>query len=244
MWRPLTNAEISQLIQQNNSADDWTQISVACAFSVLNIHNCHFHGEVKIEDNVMMSNVLHIANYHIGANAKLSNIGQLMFTTERFAYPLELCNEDGRYTVTAVPDMNTTDVFTVLHIGKPDLYADIQPESMGFVGQNVTIENVTAIRNTHINGFAKLSGCCEIEQTYISSSKEEPASLGAGVIVRRAISTPAPTSQMFLSGNRSASRKGHVSISLQWVTIATLRAAKSATHYSTPATSNTTATRS
>lgn len=187
MWRPLTNAEISQLIQQNNSADDWTQISVACAFSVLNIHNCHFHGEVKIENNVSMSNVLQIANYHIGANTKLSNIGQLTFTTERFAYPLELCNEDGRYTVTAVPDMNTTDVFTILHIGKPDLYADIQPETMGFVGQNVTIENVTAIRNTHIDGFTELSGCCEIEQTFVSSSKEEPARLGAGVIVRRAI---------------------------------------------------------
>ena len=187
MWRPLTNAEISQLIQQNNSADDWTQISVACAFSVLNIHNCHFHGEVKIGDNVSMSNVLQIANYHIGANAKLSNIGQLTFTTERFAYPLELCNEDGRYTVFAVPGLNTTDVCSALHIGKPDLYADFQSETIGVVGENVTIENVTAIRNTHIDAYAELSGCCEIEQVFVSSSKEEPARLGAGIIARRAI---------------------------------------------------------
>ena len=92
MWRPLTEAEISQLIQQNNSADDWTRISVACTFSVLNIFNCHFHGEVKIEDNVMLFNVLHIENYHIGTNTRLSNIGSLTFTEERFAYPLELCN--------------------------------------------------------------------------------------------------------------------------------------------------------
>lgn len=187
MWRQLTNTEISQLIQQNNSADDWTRISVACSFSVLNIHNCHFHGEVKIEDNVTMSNVLQIANYHIGANAKLSNIGQLTFTTERFAYPLELCNEDGRFTVTAVPGMNTTDVCTALHIGKPNLYADTQPETMGFIGENVTIENVTAIRNAHIDGYAELSGCCEIERVYIASSKAEPARLAAGVIVRRTI---------------------------------------------------------
>lgn len=187
MWRPLTNAEISQLIQQNNSADDWANISVACTFSVLDIHNCHFHGEVKIENNVTMSNVLQISNYHIGANAKLSNIGQLTFTTERFAHPIELCNEDGRFTVIAVPGMNTTDVCTALHIGKPNLYADTQPETSGFIGENVTIENVTAIRNSHIEGFAELSGCCEIEHVFISSSKEEPARLGAGVIIRRAI---------------------------------------------------------
>jgi hypothetical protein len=187
MWRPLTNAEISQLIQQNNSADDWTRISVACAFSVLNIRNCHFHGEVKIEDNVSMSNVLQIANYHIGANTKLSNIGQLTFTTERFAYPLDLCNEDGRYTVMAVPGMNTTDVCSALHIGKPNLYADNSPETMGYIGENVTIENVTAIHNTHIDAYAELSGCCELEQVFVSSSKDEPSRLGAGVIVRRTI---------------------------------------------------------
>ena len=187
MWRPLTEAEISQLIQQNNSADDWTRISVACAFSVLNIRNCHFHGEVKIEGNVMMSNVLYIENYHIGTNARLSNIGKLSFTEERFAYPMELCNEDGRYTVIAAPGMNTTDVCSALHIGKPNIYADNSPETMGYIGENVTIENVTAIRNTHINGFACLSGCCELEQVFVSSSKDEPARLGAGVIVRRTI---------------------------------------------------------
>lgn len=187
MWRPLKEAEISQLIQQNNSADDWTRISVACTFSVLNIHNCHFHGKVKIEDNVMMSNILHIENYHIGANTQLSNIGKLTFTEERFAYPLELCNEDGRYTVTAAPGMNTTDVCSALHIGKPNLYADNCPETMGHIGENVTIENVTSIHNTRIESNAILSGCCEIKHAYIDSSAEEPARIGSAVILRNTI---------------------------------------------------------
>lgn len=187
MWRSLTEAEISQLIQQNNSADDWNDISVVRTFSVLNIRHCHFHGKVKIEDNVLMSNVLHIENYHIGANAKLFNIGKLTFTKERFAYPLELCNEDGRFTVTAVPGMNSTDVFCALYTGKPDLYADVPTESMGHIGENVTIENVTAIHNTHIESNAILSGCCEIKHAHIDSTGDEPSRIGAGVILRNAI---------------------------------------------------------
>ncbi|MCR4827585.1 MAG: DUF4954 family protein [Bacteroidales bacterium] len=187
MWRPLTEAEISQLIQQKNSADDWTRISVACAFSVLNIRNCHFHGEVKIEDNVMLSNVLHIENYRIGTNARLSNIGKLSFTEERFAYPLELCNEDGRFTVIVAPGMNTTDVCSALRIGRPNLYADNSPETMGYIGENVTIENVTTIHNTHIESNAILSGCCEIKHAYIDSTVEEPARIGSAVILRNAI---------------------------------------------------------
>lgn len=187
MWRLLTDSEISQLIRQNNSADDWKDISVACAFSISGIRNCHFHGKVKIGDNVLMSNILHIENYYIGANTRIANVGTLAFTEERFAYPLELCNEDGRYTVTAVPDMNSTDVFCALHTGKPDLYADNEPEIMGVIGENVTIENVTAIYNTHIETNAIFSGCCEIRQAWISSTEEEPARIGAGVILRRAI---------------------------------------------------------
>lgn len=187
MWRPLTEAEISQLIQQNNSADDWKAISVVRTFSVLNIHNCHFHGTVKIGDNVLMSHVLHIENYRVGANSRLSNIGSLTFTEEQFAYPLELCNEDGRYTVTAVPGMNSTDVFCALYNGKPNLYADTEPETLGHIGENVTIENVTAIHNTHIESNAILSGCCEIKHAYIDSTAEEPARIGSAVILRNAI---------------------------------------------------------
>ena len=187
MWRQLTEAEIRQLIQQNNSADDWTNVSVACTFSIGNIRNCHFSGLVKIEGNVLLSNILHIENYHIGANSRLSNIGELSFSEERFAYPLELCNEDGSYTVTAVPGMNSTDVFCALNSGKPDLYADFEPEIMGYIGENVAIENVTAIRNTHIEAFAELSGCCEIKRAYIDSTAKEPARIGSAVILRNAI---------------------------------------------------------
>lgn len=187
MWRQLTESEITLLTQQNNSADDWKQISVVRTFSVLNIRNCHFHGNVKIEDNVLLSNILHIENYHIGANSRISNVGKLTFTEERFAYPLELCNEDGRFTVTAVPGMNSTDVFCALYTGKPNLYANRQSDAIGYIGQHVTIENVTAIHNVHIDAFAELSGCCEIQHAYIDSSAEEPARIGAGVILLNAI---------------------------------------------------------
>ena len=188
MWRTLTNAEISQLIQQNNSADDWTKVSVACTFSVLNIHNCHFHGEVKIEDNVLMSNVLHITNYHIGANSRLINIGELSFTEEHYGYALELCNEDGRHQAIAVPEMNSTDVFHCLYTGNPALFEHEAPtEQQGYIGANCAIKNVTAIRNVHIDAFAKLSGCCEIQYAWISSTEKEPARIGAGVILRNAI---------------------------------------------------------
>ena len=187
MWRPLTEAEISQLIRQNNSADDWTSVSVACIFSIDKIRNCHFAGPVKIGDNVSLSNVLHIENYHIGANSRLSNIGELSFSEERFAYPLELCNEDGRYTVKAVPGMNSTDVFCALYCNRPGLYADNKLETMGQIGDNATIENVTALHNVQIGSFAEISGCCEIRHAWISSTEAEPARIGTGVILRNAI---------------------------------------------------------
>jgi bifunctional N-acetylglucosamine-1-phosphate-uridyltransferase/glucosamine-1-phosphate-acetyltransferase GlmU-like protein len=188
MWRSLTNAEISQLIQQNNSADDWNDISVVRTFSVLNIHNCHFHGKVNIEDNVVMSNVLHIANYHIGSNTRISNIGTLTFTEEHYGYPLELCNEDGRFQAVAIPEMNSTDVFQCLYTGNPAMFEHEAPtEKQGYIGTHCTIENVTAIRNVHIDAFAELSGCCEIEHAWISSSEEEPSRIGSAVILRNAI---------------------------------------------------------
>ena len=188
MWRSLTDAEISQLIQQNNSADDWNTISVVRTFSVLNICNCHFHGNVNIEDNVVMSNVLHISNYHIGANTRISNIGSLTFTEEHYGYPLELCNEDGRFQAVAVPEMNSTDVFQCLYTGNPALFEHETPtEKQGCIGANCTIENVTSILNVHIDAFAELSGCCEIEHAWISSSEKEPARIGTGVILRNAI---------------------------------------------------------
>lgn len=188
MWRPLTNAEISQLIQQNNSADDWNTISVVRTFSVLNIRDCHFSGSVKMEENVSMSNVLHVENYHIGANSRLTNIGTLTFTEEHYGYPLELCNEDGRFQAVAVPEMNSTDVFQCLYTGNPALFEHETPtEKQGCIGANCTIENVTSIRNVHFDAFAELSGCCEIEHAWISSSETEPARIGAGVILRNAI---------------------------------------------------------
>jgi hypothetical protein len=187
MWRQLTESEISLLTQQNNSADDWKNISVVRTFSVLDIRNCHFAGKVEIEDNVLLSNVLHIENYHIGANTCISNVGTLAFSEERFAYPLELCNEDGRFSITAVPGMNSTDVFCALYTGKPNLYTDNSPETMGYIGENVTIENVTAIHNTRIESNVILSCCCEIRHAYIDSTVEEPTCIGAGVILHNAI---------------------------------------------------------
>ena len=188
MWRQLTESEITLLTQQNNSADDWKNISVVRTVSVLNIHNCHFHGNVKIEDNVLLSNVLHIENYHIGANAKLANIGSLTFTEEHYGYSLELCNEDGRFQAVAVPGMNSTDVFQCLYTANPSLFEHETPtEKQGYIGAHCTIENVTSIRNVHIDAFTQLSGCCEIEHVWISSTEKEPARIGAGVILRNAI---------------------------------------------------------
>lgn len=186
MWRPLTPAEISQLVQQNNVADDWRDISVARNFSVNGIHDCRFHGNVQLEGEVTLRHVA-LRNYRIGSGCRMVNVPSMTFTAERFAYPLELCNEDGRHTVTAVPDMNSTDVFCALYTGKTDLYADLQPETMGFVGEHVTIENIPSIHNTRIESNAMLSGCCEIRNAYIDSTAEEPACIGAGVILRHAI---------------------------------------------------------
>lgn len=185
-WRPLTEDEISHLIQQNNSADDWNNLSVVRTFSVFHITGCHFIGRIRLEDGITLHHSC-IRNYHIATGTRISHVGALTFTEECFAYPLELCNEDGRYAVTAVPGMNSTDVFCALYLREPNLYANTKPTTMGYIGENVTIENITAIHNTHIESNAILSGCCEIKHAHIDSTAEEPAQIGAGVILRNAI---------------------------------------------------------
>ena len=187
MWRPLTEAEISQLVQQNNFADDWGNISVARNFSIQGIYDCRFYGNIKLEENVTLLNST-LLNYHIGCATRIANVQQMWFSRERYAYPLELCNEDGRYRVNAVPKMNSTDVFQSLHTSRPDFFEHEAPsESMGYIGPHSNIENIPEILNLHVEEFANLKNCRKVSHVWISSDGEEGVFVGHGVILDHVI---------------------------------------------------------
>ncbi len=187
MWRPLTDAEISQLIQQNNFSDDWKNISVVLDFSAMHIRDCRFYGPVRLENGVTLLNST-LSNYHIGTGTRIANVRDMVFTHERYAYPLELCNEDGRYRVNAVPGMNSTDAFLCLHTGNPDLFGQgAVDEHMGRVGAGCNIENIDCIDHLHTGDGCELSGCAKVSHAWISSSAEQSTRIGKGVFLDHVI---------------------------------------------------------
>ena len=93
-YRNLTSGEIEQLERAGNYADDWSAIRVADPFCVERLRNNSFEGEVTmgaqptvvnstlrnctVGDNADIREVRMLANYVLGDNALLFNIGEMV----------------------------------------------------------------------------------------------------------------------------------------------------------------------
>lgn len=105
-YRKLTDAEIKQLIANNNTADDWKNVEVADPFDVTLVRNCKFFGWVRIGkleacylefhavrmqvgfynstiiscdfgDNVVVENVNNLSHYIIGNECIIANVHEM-----------------------------------------------------------------------------------------------------------------------------------------------------------------------
>lgn len=193
-WRQLSALEIEQLTKQQNSADDWNQVSVVGTFCLTHIRNCHFSGRVLLGENVSLYNVAWLANCQVGDNCFIRNAGEISFEGYQFDFPIEIRNEDGSHCVAAFPEMSIADAFLcsqypsshpIHYVGNSN--GELCQAQYGFIGDHVSISNVRSIRNCFIEPYAHLSDCTQLEQVYIHSSQEEPTTIGAGVIARNAI---------------------------------------------------------
>ena len=124
-YRNLTSGEIEQLERAGNYADDWSAIRVADPFCVERLRNNSFEGKVTmgaqptvvnstlrnctVGDNADIREVRMLANYVLGDNALLFNIGEMVGGGK--PKPLEVMNENGGRAITPFPGMTIGDAY-------------------------------------------------------------------------------------------------------------------------------------
>jgi len=155
------------------------------------LHNC------EIGDNVLIENIQnYIANYHIGDNVRIQNIHHLYVDGESsFGNGVEVCvlNETGGREVMIYDKLSAHFAYILsFYRHRPKLieklqalvrkYADEQKSSTGFIGNNVTIVNVGAIKNVKIGDYAKIEGARHLENGSINSNEFDPVHIGYSVM--------------------------------------------------------------
>ena len=124
-YRNLTSGEIEQLERAGNYADDWSAIRVADPFCVERLRNNSLEGEVTmgaqptvvnstlrnctVGDNADIREVRMLANYVLGDNALLFNIGEMVGGGKPKA--LEVMNENGGRAILPFPGMTIGDAY-------------------------------------------------------------------------------------------------------------------------------------
>lgn len=193
-WRPLTAREIEQLTAQNNSADNWNQVSVAGIFCVDSVRNCHFSGRIFIGENVVLQNVGVISNYHIANGCCLHNVQELSYTQYGFNFPISVGNEDGSHTFAASPEMCVADAFLSAYAAPSNPLhqmatqsAELSQLTYGQLQENVQIWNTGTVRDCYFEPNASISGCTALRNVYVHSSAEAMTQLGDGVILQNVI---------------------------------------------------------
>ncbi len=179
-YRNLTSGEIEQLERAGNYADDWSAIRVADPFCVERLRNNSFEGEVTmgaqptvvnstlhnctVGNNADIREVRMLANYVLGDNALLFNIGEMVGGGKPKA--LEVMNENGGRAIRPFPGMTIGDAYMwARYRGRKafvqkleqfteevgtvvdDLVESSQPSAFSRVGDCCTIKNTNCIRN-------------------------------------------------------------------------------------------------
>ena len=155
------------------------------------LHNC------ELGDNVLIENVQnYIANYKIGENTFIQNLG-LMYVEGKSTFgngvEVAVLNETGGREVMINDKLSAHFAYIFsLYRHRPVLvkkmqdmvrfYADKHASETGTVGNNVTIINVSSIKNVRIGDCAILEGAVRLKNGSINSNEYDPVHIGYGVI--------------------------------------------------------------
>ena len=169
-YRNLTAGEIEQLERAGNYAEDWSVIRVADPFCVKCLRNNSFEGEVvlganptilnstlrncTVGDSANIREVRLLANYTLGDNAVLFNIGEMAGGGKPKA--LEVMNENGGRAILPFAGMTIGDAYMWARyrghktfIQKLEEFTVAQNDTAR-VGDCCTIKNTNCIRNVVI----------------------------------------------------------------------------------------------
>lgn len=186
--RPLTDTEIEQLTLQGNHAEDWQQVLIAEGCELKNVRNnmligkvtiglvssaiCHksaphlpegiFNSMIcncSIGDHCAVHNVRMLSGYHIGSQAVLFNIGEMVAEGE--PQWLEPMNECGGRRILAFPGMTVGDAYLWAKYRDHGAMVErleamtrqllgTQEGAIGQVGRRAVVKNCQALRNVAI----------------------------------------------------------------------------------------------
>ncbi|MDR0798951.1 MAG: DUF4954 family protein [Dysgonamonadaceae bacterium] len=225
-YRKLTLDEIAQLGRQNCRAQNWTLIEVPVDFIPQYIHQTHFSGQIRlgkfqktfmlpggvpkhsgisnatlhnceIGDNVLIENVHGaIANYRIGANTHIQNVGSLVADGQSSfgnGVKVTVLNEAGGMEI-KIQDQLSAPVAYMLAIFRHrpsflekmeamiDHYVQQQMSVYGEIGRDVQILHTTSIKNVKIGNSARIEGAARLENGSINSNEHDPVFIGHQVI--------------------------------------------------------------
>ncbi len=229
-YRLLTGEEISRLIANGCMAADWSAISVADNFSASCIRNTRFEGKIRlgalcssdgddgslsgkcgifnsrirdcvISDNVYISDVKNLADYDIGENARIGNVGSIGMSGESAfgnGTPIEVLNEGGGRSLPIFDRLSSQiaylavlyrhdKAFTEKLLGLIGDYSASRLSSRGTVGSHACITDTGTIRDVSIGPHAVIAGASLLEDGTIGSCREAPAFIGEGVIAKKFI---------------------------------------------------------
>ncbi len=158
-YRNLTPAEIEQMEGQGNYAEDWSTVCVAEPFCAESIRNSTFEGHVTIGANAAIRDVRLLADYTLGDNVTLFNIGEM--TGGGTPKVLEVMNENGGRAILPFAGMTIGEAYLwARYRGRKRLMERLEQMThdvlttnegqRGRVGDCCTIKNTTCIRTTSI----------------------------------------------------------------------------------------------
>lgn len=196
-YRDLNQTEIFTLEKNGCLAESWDNVLVTDKFDASRIKDVWFSGNVKIGERVQISGVRNLSNYEIEDDAVLDNVAELSVTGETAfgnGVQIDVLNEGGGRELTIFDTLSAQMAYMMV-VYRHDTAFVRQLEKMiqvhvekatsdkGRIGKGATVKNCGTIRNVNIGEWAKIDGAIRLEEGTIKSCKEDPAHIGAGVIV-------------------------------------------------------------
>ena len=205
MVRNLTPLQIQQLKEQGCRAENWDQILVGEHFDPSKIWNCQFRGQVRIGDNVYISNIgSYIANYTIEDDVYIENTGLIeTLGQSTFGNGVEVAavNEAGGREVPIRDGLDAqTAYITAMYRHRTktieriraltEAYCNQIKSTQGVIGRGASVRGCNTLLNARIGPYAQLHGVSVVENCSINSCREDPVVIGFGVKAHDFIAMP------------------------------------------------------
>ncbi len=197
-YRSLGGDEITALERQGCTSPDWSRVTVADGFDSSLVRNASLIN-CAIGNRVRIANVGgHIANYEIGDDALIENVGTLQ-TNAGAAFgngvEIDVLNEAGGREVVLFDTISSQFAYMMcLHRYRPRLierlqemardYAAAVVSDTGTIGRGACIRSTAKIIDVNIGPYAKVDGASSLINGTILSSQEAPSKVGNRVIAK------------------------------------------------------------